>query len=271
MNKTALSALFIALLLPLGSYFIVKSLSKTAIDIPPRYFVDSVIEKVNKGKIETDTVWHSLPKIALTNQLGETIGWENMKSPLGNKIIVANFFFTHCPTICPTLTGNMKWLQDALKKSQKVGDRTADYVQFLSFSIDPERDSVAELKKWADRFQVNPVNWWLLTGEKKSIYDLCINEMKLGVVDGEGIDTSFIHTDRFVLIDGELIIRGYYHGLDSTSLAKLSQDIVILSLEKNKKRPSYFSDKLELIGVVFLLTLVALGIFLIGLRKIKNK
>lgn len=271
MTKTAIYALILALLLPLASYFIIKGLSDRAVTMPPRYFHDTVISKTEKGKIITDTVWHRLPEISMVNQLGDTVGWDDMLKDSVGKVIVADFFFTRCPTICPALTVNMKRLQESVKKSEKIGDRTADYVQFLSFSIDPERDSVEALKRWADRFQVNPVNWWLLTGDKKEIYDLCINEMKLGLVDGEGIDTSFIHTDRFVLIDRDRVIRGYYHGLDSASLAKLSEDIIFLTLEKDKKRKSYFSDKLELIAVVFLITLVALGVFLLVLRKMKKQ
>lgn len=267
MNKTAIYALILALIIPLLSYFIVKGLSDKAISMPPRYFPDSVITKTIDGKIHTDTLWHRLPEISMTNQLGKTVGWEDMMKDSTGKIIVADFFFTHCPTICPALTMNMKWLQETLKKSQKVGDRTADYVQFLSFSIDPERDSVPELKKWADRFQVNPVNWWLLTGNKKEIYDLCIKDMKLMLEDGEGVDTNFIHTDRFVLIDRDRIVRGYYHGLDTASLAKLSHDIVLLSLEKDKKKKSFLAGQLDLIAVAFLLTLVGLGIFFIVLKK----
>ncbi len=271
MNKTALYALILALIVPLGAYFLVKKLSKTAVVLPPRFYADSVVTKKENGKIITDTVWHQLPEISLTNQLGEKVGWKDMMKDSLGKIIVADFFFTHCPTICPSLTMNMKRLQDGLKKSQKVGDLTADYVQFLSFSIDPERDSVAALKKWADRFQINPVNWWLLTGDKKEIYDLCINEMKLGLVDGLGVDTSFIHTDRFVLIDKDRVIRGYYRGLDSASILKLSEDIVLLSLEKNKKDRSFFEGKLELIAIIFLLTILGLGLFLTALRWKRKK
>jgi protein SCO1/2 len=263
--------LLLAVILPLGAYFFIKRLSDTAMILPPRFYPDSVVTKSEKGKIITDTIFHQLSDISLTNQLGNKISWDDMRIDSTGKIIVADFFFTHCPSICPTLTLSMKRLQDGLKRSEKIGDRTADYVQFLSFSIDPERDSVAELKKWADRFQVNPVNWWLLTGSKKEIYDLCINEMKLGLVDGDGVDTSFIHTDRFVLIDRDRIIRGYYRGLDSVSVEKLSEDIVLLSLEKSKKDKNFFDGKLELIGIVFLLTIVGLGILLTVLRKNKNK
>lgn len=271
MNKTALYALLIALILPLGAYYLVKRLSDKAVILPPRFYADSVVTKKENGKIITDTVWHQLPEISLTNQLGEKVGWSDIKNDSVGKIIVADFFFTHCPTICPSLTLNMKRLQDGLKKSQKVGDLTADYVQFLSFSIDPERDSVPELKKWADRFNVNPINWWLLTGDKKEIYDLCINDMKLGLVDGLGVDTSFIHTDRFVLIDKDRVIRGYYRGLDSASIFKLSEDIVLLSLEKNKKDRSFFEGKLELIGVIYLLAILGLGLFLTALRWKRKK
>ena len=270
MNKTALYALMLALLLPLISYFIVKKFGENAVNMPPRFYADSVVIKESNGKIKTDTVWHSLSEISLTNQLGDKVGWKDMMKDGAGKIIVADFFFTHCPTICPTLTGNMRWLQESVKKSEKVGDRTAEFVQFLSFSIDPERDSVEALKKWADRFQVNPVNWWLLTGSKKEIYDLCINEMKLGLVDGNGVDTAFIHTDRFVLIDRDRVVRGYYHGLDSSSVARLSEDIVLLSLEKDRKKKSFLANDLDLIAVVFLITLVVLGIFFALLRRNKK-
>lgn len=271
MNKTAIYALILALLIPLVSYFIVKKLSETAVVMPKRYYADSMITRQENGKLITDTSWHRMPGIVFVNHLGDSVTWDDIVIDSAGKIIVVNFFFTHCPTICPSLTMNMKKLQETLKKSEKVGDRTADYVQFLSISIDPERDSVAALKKWADRFQVNPVNWWLVTGNKEEIYNLCINDMKLGLVDGEGVDTAFIHTDRFVLIDRERIIRGYYRGLDEESLLKLSQDIVLLSLEKDKKKKSFFSGKLELIAVVFLITLAGLGIFLAVLRKTLKK
>ena len=183
------------------------------------------------------------------------------------KTIIANFFFTRCPTICPQLTLNMKRLQEDIKNSNKVGNRDADFLQFLSFSVDPERDSVLELKKWADRFQINPNNWWLLTGDKKVIYDLSTDHMKLGLVDGKGIDTGFFHTDYMVLIDKHRNIRGYYHGLDTNAVKNLAKDIIFLSLEKDPNKKSFLAGKLELIAVVFVLALVGLVLFLYFLKK----
>lgn len=272
--------------MPLASYFIIKQLSTDAIHIPQPVFIDTVISKTVNGKIVNETIWHKLPDFTLTNQDGKQVSLHDMvriDPETGDtvpKIIVANFFFTHCATICPGMTMNIKKLQESIKKSQKVGDRTADFVQFLSFSVDPDRDSVTQLKKWADRFQINPENWWLLTGDKKSIYDLSLKHMSLSVQDPQGVDTGFFHTDIMVLIDRDRVVRmprdefgnpRTYHATEDKDLSKISEDIVLLMLEKDKKKKSFFAGKLELLGVVFLLALVGLGIFLIVLRKTRNK
>jgi len=285
-NKTALYALILAVLVPLVSYFIIKQMSIDAIHIPKPIYEDSTISKVVKGKIEKETIWHKIPDFKLTNQEGDEVSLHDMvrvDPETGDtvpKIIVANFFFTHCATICPGMTMNIKKLQESIKKSEKVGDRSADFVQFLSFSVDPDRDSVTALKKWADRFQINPYNWWLLTGDKKTIYDLSLNQMSLSIQDPQGVDTGFFHTDIVVLIDRDRVVRmprdeygnpRPYHATEEKDLLKLSEDIVLLMLEKDKKKKSFFAGKLELLGVVFLLTLVGLGIFLVVLRKTKNK
>lgn len=234
--------------------------------MPRHYIYDTVITKEEKGKLVTDTVWHRVPNYAFTNQLGRTVQLDDLKG----KIVVANFFFTRCPTICPKLTEQVKLLHENIKSSEKVGNRQADFIHFLSFSVDPERDSVRNLKKWADRFQINPDRWWLLTGEKKDIYDLSIDELKLGLVDGKGIDTSFFHTDYLVLLDRNRNIRGYYHGLDSNAVAKLAKDIVYLYLEKDPKKKSVFSGQFEWLAIVVLITIVGVGL-LIFLFKRNNK
>lgn len=253
----------LAILLPLVSYFIVKKKSEHAIIMPPHYLYDTVVSVVKREKKVNDTIWHKLADFSLKNQENNPVSWNSLKG----KIIVADFFFTHCPTICPTLTRNMKRMAESIHNGQKVGDRMNKQVHFISFSIDPERDSVERLKYWADRYQINPENWWLLTGEKKIIYNLILNEMKIPVEDGYGIDTSFVHTDHFVLIDSNRYVRGYYHGLDSASLAKLSSDLVLLTMEKGKKEKNFLAGKLQLIAVVFLLAIFGVGLLVYFLRK----
>jgi protein SCO1 len=275
MNTKALYGLMLALLVPIVCYFIIKQKGEANPLMPRHFNYDSVITINKKGKNVEDTVWHRLPNFTLTNQFGKQVSLNdivgvNIKDGVAdtsNRIIVANFFFTHCPNICPAMTVNMKRLQQSITNAQRVGDKSPNFIQFLSFSIDPERDSVHQLKAWADRFQVDPLNWWLLTGDKKTIYDLSIKDMLLISEDGGGVDTSFIHSDRFVLIDRNRNIRGYYHGLDSSSISKLSGDIIYLSMEKDRTKKSFFAGKLQLMAIVFLIAMMAVALFVYLFRK----
>lgn len=233
MNKKAALAVTFAIMLPLTFYLVTKWVSDENLVMPPRYYADSVITKTVNGKTTNDTLWHKVRNISLVNQLGDTVSLHDVKG----KMIVADFFFTRCPSICPKMTRNMSRLQRSfrhLAEGRRVIDSSA--VRFLSFSVDPERDSVRQLKQYADRFGVDHDNWWLLTGPKKDIYDFALNELKLGLQDGEGVDTSFIHSSKFVLIDREYVVRGYYDGLDTTALARLAGDIGLLMLERDKKK-----------------------------------
>ena len=236
MSKKALLSLCLVALLPVVSYLIVKTASDDAVVMPPRYFPDSVINKIVDGKTVTDTVWHRVNNISLVNQLGDTVSLDD----INGSIIIADYFFTRCPSICPTLTKNMKSLQDAMKMKDYRRRIDSSYVRFLSFSVDPERDSPDVLKKYADKYAVNHDTWWFLTGDKKKIYDFAFNELKLGLQDGKGIDSNFIHTQKFVLIDKNRNVRGYYNGLDSSSMSKLAEDLTLLMLEKDKKKKREF-------------------------------
>jgi protein SCO1/2 len=275
-NRKAVYAILMALVVPLLIFLYVDSLPKAA--IPKPIFYDSVSSVVKHGKIRNDTFWHHLPDFKLTNQLGEAVSWKDIvgggKDSTG-RIVVADFFYTHCPTICPVITKNMKRLQNSVKKAVDVDGKKTDLVQFISFSIDPDRDSVPQLKKWADRFQIDPSNWWLLTGDRRTIYDLSLKHMNLAVQDPQ-IDSSFPHTDIFVLIDRNGVIRVrrdkngnplLYHGLDSRSMTNLSEDIVLLSLEKDRSKKSFLAGQLTTIAVAMLITLIIVGLFLILFRK----
>lgn len=253
----------LAILLPLIAYFIVKEKSETAVRLPRHYLPDSIQTITKNGKRVSDTIWHKVGDFSLVNQEGKEVTWDS----LHGKIIIADFFFTRCPTICPGMTLNMKRLAESIHNGKRVGDKTNKMVHFLSFSVDPERDSVERLKYWADRYQINPEQWWLLTGNKQMIYNLAINEMRIGLQDGEGIDTNFVHSDKFILIDSSRHVRGYYSGLDTVSLARLSEDLVMLTLEKNPGRKSFFDGKLQTMAIVFLIAIFGVGLLLFILRK----
>ena len=225
MKKTTLFALLMVTLLPIASYLYVSSLSKDAIKMPRRYFYDTVVVKMEKGKKVNDTVWHKVRPFKLKNQFGKEVGLEDW----GGKIIIADFFFTSCPSICPKLTRNMKKLQTAFKKTDSL-------VRFVSFTVDPVRDTVQALKAYGDKFGIDHDTWFMLTGDRKELYDIALNEFKASIASNGNIDTGFIHTDRFFLLDKERVVRGWYNGLDSVNLDKLIKDVVLLNMERDKKK-----------------------------------
>ncbi len=240
MNKKAFLALVLAILLPVTGYFVVKYYSRDAVYIPPHYFYDSVLVSDKGGKSVNDTVWHVVNNMSFTNQMGNKVALDDVKG----KIIVINFFFTRCPVVCPALTRAMKKLQNSFVKN-------ADIVQFISISVDPEHDSVPNLRKYADKYDVNHDTWWMVTGDKKSIYDFAVKEMKANIADPK-IDTAFIHTEDFFLLDSNRVIRGWYSGFDSLKLSQLARDIPTLMLEKDRKRPSILRGFIPYLPVIFI-------------------
>lgn len=224
MSRKALLALALAILLPLLGYLLLSYYTHRNIHLPRRYFYDSVVVKNDDGKITYDTAWHQVSGVAFTNQLGEKVSLKQLRG----KVVVLDFFFTRCPTICPRLTAAMKKLQQSFTPSDTM-------VHFISISVDPEHDDVEQLRRWADLYHVNPDNWWLLTGNKDSIYQFAFEEMKASVAD-VNVDTAFIHTENFFLLDKEGVVRGWYNGLDSTEQRKLVHNIPLLMLEKDRDR-----------------------------------
>jgi protein SCO1/2 len=224
MTKKAILALMMAVLLPLTGYLLVSYYTNRDVQMPPRYFYDSVNVVNKNGKTTYDTAWHSVSNMHFTNQLGQNVSLDDLKG----KIIVLDFFFTRCPSICPRLAVAMKRLQNSFPNNDSI-------VQFLSISIDPKHDSLQQLRNWAEKFNVNPDSWWLLTGNRDSIYSMALKEIKASVAD-VNIDTAFLHTENFFLLDKERIVRGWYNGFDSVAQKKLVRDIPLLMLEKDRKR-----------------------------------
>lgn len=156
---------------------------------------------------------HRIADFQLSNQDGSiknTTDWKD-------KIVVADFFFTHCPVICPKMINSLKKVQAAW-----AGD---EEILINSFTVDPERDSAAQLKKYCTQFGINTTNWDLLTGDKKDIYKLARSSFMIVATDGDGGPDDFIHSDRLVLIDKQKRIRGYYDGTSPKEINQLITDI----------------------------------------------
>jgi len=254
MSKKAWVAIAVAVFIPLVFYAVANRYN---VEMPRRYYPDTVMTTLKNGKEVTDTVWHRVANLQLQNQLGEAVSLDQEEG----KVFIVDFFFTHCASICPILTRNMRKLQDGLKIKNEVKRVDTTFVRFISLTVDPAHDSVPVIKKYADRYGVNPDIWWMLTGPKKTIYDFALNEVKLGLQDGEGVDSNFIHTQKFVVIDKKGIVRGYYDGLDTMALSKLAEDITLLMLEKDKNEPSPVLAQIISIWPIYIAVIVAVVLF----------
>lgn len=172
--------------------------------------VDSTLHYVKK--------YHTIADFSLVNQNGDTITQDYYK----DKIYIADFIFTTCPTICPIMTDHMVLLQEKLKDNAQV--------LLLSHTVTPEIDSVPQLKKYALEKGVNDAKWNLVTGDKKQIYDLA-RKSYLVAKDNPFKEYDLIHTENFVLVDTKKRIRGFYDGTDPEAIEELMEDIVILQKE----------------------------------------
>jgi protein SCO1 len=162
---------------------------------------------------------HRIQSFSFTNQ-------DNKQTTLATidaEIIVADFFFTHCPVVCPKMTRSLKRVQDKFSSDKNI--------HILSFTVDPERDDAAQLKKYALQFGINANQWTLLTGDKKELYKLARNGFMIAATDGDGGPDDFIHSEKLVLLDAQRRIRGYYDGTNEKEVNKLLNDIKKLKHE----------------------------------------
>tara|TARA_Y100000991_G_scaffold209432_1_gene189577 strand:- start:77809 stop:78489 length:681 start_codon:yes stop_codon:yes gene_type:complete len=166
--------------------------------------------------------YHKIPDFKLTNQNGKEITAKDYE----NKIYIADFFFTTCPGICPIMTENMNLLQKEFKNDNEI--------KLLSHTVNPEIDSVEQLKRYAIEKKVNDEKWNLVTGSRKQIYDLARKSYLVGMDSKFGLD-AIMHTQNFVLVDKEKNIRGIYDGTSSMSIDSLINDIKFLKKEYNKE------------------------------------
>jgi protein SCO1 len=205
----ALSALGIAFM---------ASKSKKPLLILPYIGNNTVDSSLVDGKYKIDTVYHNVLPFKLTDQFGQTVTLDTFK----NKIFVANFFFAQCPGICKRMNS---LLETATKKF--AGNPN---IKFVSYTVDPVRDSVPVMLEYAKMHDAVPYQWYFLTGDKNEIYRLARKSYYAAVDDSAGV--SFVHTQNMALVDYQGHIRGIYSGTDSTEINKMIIDINLLLQEK---------------------------------------
>ena len=154
---------------------------------------------------------HEIPDFSFTNQFGNVIS----NTDVQNKIYVANFFFTSCPSICIDLTNNLKIVQNAFDNE----------IIILSHSVDPEIDTVERLMKYQEINKINGKNWFLLRGNIDEIIKMAqLGYFAIASIDNH-VENSLIHTENIVLVDRQQRIRGVYNGTSEVEMSYLIDDI----------------------------------------------
>jgi protein SCO1 len=165
----------------------------------------------------------TVPDFALVGSDGNPLSVQQ----LAGRAWVADFIFTRCPGMCPVLSAQMTRVQQALAEGSH------STVRLVSFSVDPKNDTPEALRAYAERFGADHDRWLFVTGNRDALYNLIHQGFHLAVAeraegeatDGDGLIT---HSDRFVLVDPNLQIRGYYHGMDDADIQQLLKDIAKL-------------------------------------------
>lgn len=160
------------------------------------------------------------PAFKMMNQEGKIVTEKEMKG----KVYIVDFFFSTCPGVCKDMTKNMRKVQGYTNGMWDV--------HLVSFSVDPETDSVAQLKKYAQEYGVIAEKWDLLTGNYQSVFDLAQKTFHVSALKDAKADGGIFHDEQFILIDKKNRIRGFYHVQDSVKLKALIRDIQYLRKEE---------------------------------------
>lgn len=160
-------------------------------------------------------VFGDVPQFTLVAQNGQPFNSQE----LAGKIWVADFMYTTCPGPCPRMTSQMHDVQNAVAK---LGD-----VRLVSFTVDPAQDTPPVLKAYAKVHGAAPGVWYFLTGPVPTLQMLDRDAFKLGNIDG-----TMQHSTRFVLVDKQSRIRGYYDTSDPSSIPKVIADVRALAQQR---------------------------------------
>lgn len=161
----------------------------------------------NVDVVDGDSILHQVPDILLVDQDSQAF----KLSGQGEKLFLADFFFTSCPTICPRVTKQMLRLYEKYKED--------DRVILIAHTIDQRNDSVSVLNRYAKNLGVDSKRWKFVTGEKDSIFHLA-DQYFVSVVEDPSAPKGFDHSGRIILVDKNRHVRGFAEGTDPESVTQ---------------------------------------------------
>ncbi len=188
-------------------------------DVLPVYHPSQLDPRLVDPSLKAHKGEHHIRDFDLIDQFGGHFTMDDVKG----RIIVADFFFTTCATICPKMTVQLERVQDAYRDEGRL--------LLLSHSVTPEVDSVPVLAAYAELHHADPARWRFLTGDRKQIYALARTSYFAVLDEGDGGPDDFVHTENFVLVDPQRRIRGFYDGTSAKDVDHLIRDIAKLLKE----------------------------------------
>ena len=162
-----------------------------------------------------------MPSFELTSEQGKALSDQDLRG----KVVVANFIFTRCPTVCPALTARMAKIQTEIPAELPV--------HFVSFSVDPKHDTPEVLREFGAKYDQDPSRWTFLTGDLAEVMKAVEEGFRIGITgadDPEATPFDIVHGEHFGLVDKAGTIRGYYPNSD-LSLQRLVRDAKRLAKE----------------------------------------
>lgn len=177
----------------------------------------------NKETLEDGTIkYHTIRSFSFIDQDSMPFTEKSVE----NKIYVVDFFFISCPSICPMVSRQMLRVYDHYLKEDKL--------KFVSYSIDPKRDTVERLANYAKNLGVNTEKWSFVTGEKADIFDIAKDYFSIAI-ENEEAPGGFDHSGRLILVDDKNHIRSFCDGTDPKSVDGFIQDIQKLLNESKRE------------------------------------
>ncbi len=164
---------------------------------------------------EKDTIYPKIHDFSFTDQ----DGLEVTNATFKNKVYVADFIFLSCPTICPKMNFELKKVYDVYKNNPSIN--------FLSHTLDPDRDTTKKLKDYKNALGVNK-NWFFVTGNKDSIFNIASKSYFTTAYPDSKAPGGLVHSGAFLLIDKSKCIRGVYDGTNAQETNRLIKDINVL-------------------------------------------
>jgi protein SCO1/2 len=211
--------LVLTLVVPILVYLFLKTFGNNHYRLPT-YFPAEINERNDGGNIVYDTIFHNVPDFKVLNQDSQSVSLADYKG----KVVVANFFFTRCPGICPQMTSQLTRVQESFSDDSTV--------KIISFTVDPEYDKPSQLKKFANKFAANPKQWTFAKTETKlDVFNLGFYGFK---VPSDTVD-KFLHSEKVLLVDKERHIRGFYNGTNKKEIDRLITEIGVLNYEYNRE------------------------------------